>query len=552
MSVEKVPSRASSKDADASAGVGASEKQTVSVSDQLQQQGVDDRGIPQLTCVPSRSSAVDEAYHVAGEVALEYSKEEADAVRRKIDRRVPILLALVYFSQFLDKTLLNYAAVTGLPIKGNQYSIVASGFYFGFLAWVLPTASLAQRFPWGGPTVYLGLNVMAWGIVLACAAINPSFAPFFALRFLLGMLESCVTPVLISTVVAFYRTEEQALRIACFYACNGLTQIVGPLIAYAVTFYKGAAFGYQPWRLLYVVFGLFAFVLGAIVVIWLPASPNRARFLSEHERRIALERVRDNAAGTTQRKIKLHQLKEAAFGDIRIWVVFVFVVLTSIPNGGLSNFSSQIIKGFGYSSRETLLIGIPQGVLATIFTLLCAWLSDRYRERILPVFVALVPTIVGAAILVGLGKGGEHAEGTRRNTLVFAVYLTSTFGSSLSVVFAWNATNVAGYSKKISSSALMMFGFGAGNIAGSYIFQQKDAPDYIPGKTVVLITLAAAAGTALVLRALVAKDNRRKKALIEEFKRERGWDDEEVKKQRDAIAFRDFTDKENPFFVYTS
>ena len=94
--------------------------------------------------------------------------------------------------------------------------------------------------------------------------------------------------------------------------------------------------------------------------------------------------------------------------------------------------------------------------------------------------------------------------------------------------------------------------FGAGNIAGSYIFQQKDAPDYIPGKTVVLVTLAAAAGTALVLRALVAKDNRRKKALIEEFKRERGWDDEEVKKQRDAIAFRDFTDKENPFFVYTS
>lgn len=553
MNLEKVSSRVSSKDTDIHHGADASsaEKQNVTVNDHLAQ-GVHDSEFAHLTSIPSKTSAVDEAYHIAGEVALEITKEESDAVRRKIDRRVPILLALVYFSQFLDKTLLNYAAITGLPIKGNQYSIVASGFYFGYLAWVLPTASIAQRFPWGGPTVYLGLNVMAWGVVLACAAINPTFGPFFALRFLLGMLESCVTPILISTVVAFYRAEEQAVRIACFYACNGLTQIVGPLIAYAVTYYTGAAFGYQPWRLLYVVFGLFAFVLGIIVVIWLPASPNRARFLNEHEQRVALERVRDNAAGTTQKKIKWGQLKEAAFGDIRIWFIFLIIILTSIPNGALSNFSSLILKGFGYTSRQTLLIGIPQGVLGILFTVLCAWLSDRYSERILPVLVAIIPTVVGSAILVGLGHGGEHATGERRNVLVFGVYLTSTFGSSLSIIFAWNATNVAGYTKKISSSALMMFGFGAGNIAGSYIFQAKDAPDYIPGKVVILITLAAAAVVAFILRYLVARDNRRKAALIEQVKRERGWDDEEVKRQRDAAAFLDLTDKANIFFRYTS
>ena len=69
---------------------------------------------------------LDEAFRVAGKVAMEYTEEESRAVRRKIDKRIPLLCAAVYFSQYLDKTLLNYASITGLPIKGQEYNQVSA------------------------------------------------------------------------------------------------------------------------------------------------------------------------------------------------------------------------------------------------------------------------------------------------------------------------------------------------------------------------------------------------------------------------------------------
>lgn len=46
---------------------------------------------------------VDEAAELAGEVAQDFTVEEDAAVRRKLDRRILPLLAIVYWSQFLDK-----------------------------------------------------------------------------------------------------------------------------------------------------------------------------------------------------------------------------------------------------------------------------------------------------------------------------------------------------------------------------------------------------------------------------------------------------------------
>lgn len=78
------------------------------------------------------------------------------------------------------------------------------------------------------------------------------------------------------------------------------------------------------------------------------------------------------------------------------------------------------------------------------------------------------------------------------------------------------------------------------------------APQYIPGKVSVLVTLALAAGVAMWLRMLVSRANAAKREQISALKAQHGWDDEEVARQRDAWAFRDLTDRQNPFFVYSS
>lgn len=48
-----------------------------------------------------------------------------------------------------------------------------------------------------------------------------------------------------------------------------------------------------------------AYIVGISVLIWLPDSPATATFLSERERIVAIERVRDNGGGTIGSKVSL-------------------------------------------------------------------------------------------------------------------------------------------------------------------------------------------------------------------------------------------------------
>lgn len=48
-------------------------------------------------------------------------------------------------------------------------------------------------------------------------AATTSFRAFFALRFLLGMCECCVAPILILIISMFYKKDEQGVRVSWFY-----------------------------------------------------------------------------------------------------------------------------------------------------------------------------------------------------------------------------------------------------------------------------------------------------------------------------------------------
>lgn len=87
---------------------------------------------------------------------------------------------------------------------------------------------------------------------------------------------------------------------------------------------------------------------------------------------------------------------------------------------------------------------------------------------------------------------------------------------------------------------------------GTEIFQEKDSPNYIPGKVAVLILLSIGSAACVGLRFVVVKASKKKEMELQELKRQNGWDDEDVQKERDAAAFKDLTDGENPFlWVWT-
>lgn len=68
------------------------------------------------------------------------------ALRRKIDWRIVPLMFCCYTMQFLDKVILNYAAVMGinaeLKLKGNDFTNAATAFFIAYLIAEVPNGIL--------------------------------------------------------------------------------------------------------------------------------------------------------------------------------------------------------------------------------------------------------------------------------------------------------------------------------------------------------------------------------------------------------------------------
>ncbi|KAG0709518.1 MFS general substrate transporter [Suillus ampliporus] len=499
----------------------------------------------------------DEALRLVGTHAQKFSEEYNRRLRNKLDKVIIPITAAVYFTQFLDKTSLNYASIMGFPITGQNYNLVSMAFYLGFIVWEFPTVYIAQKLRLGK---YLGVNIIIWGLVLLCHALANSFQAFFVLRFILGMCESCVSPILVSIISMFYRKDEQGARIAYFYMMLGFTQVFGGFVAYGISFYDGAVMA--PYKIVYYLLGGLAILVGIIVLAWLPDSPVNAWMLTEEERIASLERVRDDQGGTQNKKFKKEQVIETLL-DVRTWLIVLATMLTDIPSGGLTNFSNIIIRNFGYTSRQTLILATPTGIMQLISVVICGYYSDKKGERMLPVIYATLPTLLGVgksivrfsspektdrllALMIGFNNTGQ------KGVLLFGSYLIGTFGSTLSLIYAYNASNTSGYTKKLTINALTMTFFCVGNIIGTEIFQPKDAPAYIPGKVAIIVLLTTQMGVAYLLRYINVKLNIKRRTMIEEIKREKDWTDDDIQKEKERRAFADMTDKQNIFFQYVN
>jgi hypothetical protein len=114
---------------------------------------------------------------------------------------------------------------------------------------------------------------------------------------------------------------------------------------------------------------------------------------------MAVERLRTNQTGVENKQFKWYQVKEA-FMDIKLYLFFLLGVVGNIPNGGISNFGTIIIKGFGFSTLVTTVLQVPYGIFISISILTCVFLNDRFEnKRCLFVLIFLIPNIAGKSPL---------------------------------------------------------------------------------------------------------------------------------------------------------
>lgn len=97
-----------------------------------------------------------------------------------------------------------------------------------------------------------------------------------------------------------------------------------------------------------------------MVLLYLPDGPHKGRLFSEYERTILVWRVSKDRRGVKSPKFKLGQMKEAMI-DPKTWLLCLSSACFGILNGGVVNFKSALIAGFGFTGVQANLLGMPSG-----------------------------------------------------------------------------------------------------------------------------------------------------------------------------------------------
>lgn len=67
--------------------------------------------------------------------------------------------------------------------------------------------------------------------------------------------------------------------------------------------------------------------------------------------------------------------------DPQGWLLFFAVLSLTIPNGGLGNFFHLILKEYGYNAFETILLGLPTGVVQVLVVVCAGYIARKYDKK---------------------------------------------------------------------------------------------------------------------------------------------------------------------------
>lgn len=374
--------------------------------------------------------------------------------------------------QVLDKSSLSYAALLSiskdLGLVGQQYSWASSVFYFGYLIMSYPTSCMIVKFPIGK---YVSATVIVWSAIIMLHAACSNFCGIMTVRFFLGVTEAAVAPSFSILIGTFYRRDEQALRQCFWFVGNALAGVFGGLISYGVAHITA---GFEPWKILFLLFGGCTIVWGCVMLFFLPSAPATSTFLTEEEREAAITRLQTRTSVSAVHEYKVNQLIEALL-DPQTWLLVVYTFAINIPNGGLISFGSLIVSGFGFSTLRTLILQIPVACSQIFWILLAAAITTFIKRARLATMILMVAfSVIGTAMMFAIDPVHKAAR-------LAGFCMTVAYVANLPLSLALVTSNVAGYTKNTVVLTMVFIAYCVGNIAGPQFFKSSQAPGYHSG-----------------------------------------------------------------------
>ncbi|EJT99727.1 MFS transporter [Dacryopinax primogenitus] len=398
--------------------------------------------------------------------------EEDDArIRSATDLAILPVLCWVYFLQILDKSVVGYNAVVGL--EEDAYSILGSAGYVAQLALQPLSAYLLVLLP---DRTLLAALVFSWGISLTLMAFARSFVSLLVTRFLLGVFEAVCLPVVTLIVGRWWRRGEQPIRVGAFYSTNSLATILGSLLVFLLALLHAPFF--KPYQLIFLTTGLLTVLSSPMILISLPSSPSKARFLTPSDRMKAVRRLASSHQSDGTHDFQWYQARECLF-EMKTWLFCAMTLLLNVGASVTNVFGPLIVHGLsGGESKNSVLWNIPFGAVQFAVILLSSWVAVAWRRKGAVLLVLVLPMIAG----YGFGRGQNNQA-----VLLIAYYLLGFLFGGNPLLVSWIAGNYAGETKRSVAMSLYQASSSLGNILGPFLFRSTDAPYYYSGLRATLV-----------------------------------------------------------------
>ncbi|KAH8896338.1 MFS general substrate transporter [Thozetella sp. PMI_491] len=467
----------------------------------------------------------------AGASSIQIDEATNKRLRNLIDRRVLVVMIVTYFMQALDKGTISFVSIMGFNqdtgLQGQQFNWLTTCIYLAILIFEYPTNLLIQRVP---IAKYLSFNIICWGIVLACHAACANFTSLVAVRTLLGVFECCCQPIFVVLSAMWYKRSEQAETVTYWYMMNGGQQIVGGLFAYCFSLIGPGPI--KSWQALFLTYGIITVIWGFFVFFWMPDSPMRAKCFTEEDKRLMVERVRENQTSLQNKKFRREQAIEA-LRDPQTWGYCLISVCTTLPTSGLGAFKAIIIQGFNFTQLQTQLLAMVLGFYIIIILFSTVWLVRKTGHNLVIMGLFVVPSFAGTIVQMTV----INTNGATRIGLLVSYYITLSFWSAQTLALSMISRNVAGQTKKAVVVAANFVSWATAASIGPQVFLSYDAPRYFIAFSTHLGCYSLLVLVIVLLRTHLKRENKKKDAVGPFY-------------PALTTAFDDLTDRENRNFRY--
>ncbi|MHB8863750.1 MAG: MFS transporter [Pirellulaceae bacterium] len=295
----------------------------------------------------------------------------AASARRKAYWNIVLPLFITSIIAYMDRINLSYAALTmnqDLRFTDEMFGLGAGIFFVGYVLFEVPGALIAERF---SPKWWLARIMITWGIASGLMAFITTAWEFYVLRFLLGVAEASLYPVLYASCIPrWFSSRDRPRALAVMLTSLQVSSIVGaPLAGWLLGV---PLFQFKGWQGLFILEAIPAILFGFVLVRWMADWPRDAAWLTPDEKQFLTEQYEREVATKSAAR---HYTVWEALHDKEVLKLCGTYFLWITGFWGFGYWMPTVLKAAsGWSNLAVgWMIAIPM-CLSLVFML---WISDH-------------------------------------------------------------------------------------------------------------------------------------------------------------------------------